>query len=217
MALFDTIEALREAGVGETGAGGDIEEAQRPAYFDRRGVRFALLGVSEVIPRGYLATQDAAGIAPGRDPVTGLITASYLRALEHEVRDARHHADVVIVYEHWGKELVGPPTPDHIRLARALVDAGATVVLGAHPHVLGPVETYHHGIIAYSLGNFVFDTRPGVATQSALLEIRLRNGAVESWQAEPLQITHGVPAPADREVAAEVKHSLAAYGPAPAR
>ena len=192
LALEDTLAALRDYGIATAGAGENLGAALAPAMFERRGLRFALIGMSEVIPRGYLASGKTPGIAPGRDPATGEMNRAFVRALTDRIKSARHDADVIIVYEHWGKELVALPTADHIRLARAAIDAGATLVLGSHPHVFGPVERYHAGLIAYTLGNFVFDTEPG-AQASAILEIRFHGATIESWRSIAVTIVHGVP------------------------
>ena len=202
LALADTLAVLHDNGVAVAGAGENLDEAVAPAYFERRGVRFALIGMSEVIPRGYLASRRRAGIAPGRDPATGEMNRTFLSGLAQRIQEARRHADVVIVYEHWGKELIAGPTADHVKLARAAIDAGASLVLGAHPHVFGPIEHYHDGLIAYTLGNFVFDTEPGKQT-SAILEVRFRGNAIESWRTVPLTIEHGVPNLDQRTVSAQ--------------
>jgi len=57
---------------------------------------------------------------------------------------------------HWGYEYEQFPLPAHRRLAHALIDAGATVVIGHHPHVIQGIEYYKGKMIAYSLGNFFF-------------------------------------------------------------
>jgi poly-gamma-glutamate synthesis protein (capsule biosynthesis protein) len=65
--------------------------------------------------------------------------------------------DLKIVYLHWGNEYIHLPAVWQIADARAFIDAGADLVIGSHPHVIQPVESYKHGVIYYSLGNFVFD------------------------------------------------------------
>jgi poly-gamma-glutamate synthesis protein (capsule biosynthesis protein) len=62
----------------------------------------------------------------------------------------------VFVVLHWGYEYTDVPARWQIDVAHALVDAGADAVIGHHPHVLQAIERYKHGVIAYSLGNFVF-------------------------------------------------------------
>lgn len=75
----------------------------------------------------------------------------------HDIREAKDRADVVIVMAHWGREYNLGLTAQQQRDAHALVDAGADLILGAHPHVVEPLEIYRGKLIAYSLGNFLFD------------------------------------------------------------
>jgi poly-gamma-glutamate synthesis protein (capsule biosynthesis protein) len=65
--------------------------------------------------------------------------------------------DLAIICLHWGDEYVHLPAPWQIEDAHAFIDAGADLVIGTHPHVIQPVERYKHGVIFYSLGNFLFD------------------------------------------------------------
>jgi poly-gamma-glutamate capsule biosynthesis protein CapA/YwtB (metallophosphatase superfamily) len=64
---------------------------------------------------------------------------------------------MVAVSLHWGEEFVPLPSRDEVALGHAIIDAGAALILGHHPHVIRPVERYKDGIIAYSLGNFMGD------------------------------------------------------------
>ena len=65
--------------------------------------------------------------------------------------------DRIIVSLHWGDEFVSYPSPGQVRLARAIIDAGADLILGHHSHVVQGIERYKHGVIVYSLGNFISD------------------------------------------------------------
>ncbi len=65
--------------------------------------------------------------------------------------------DFVIVSIHWGKEYAKKPSESQIGLAHNLVDNGADIIIGHHPHVVQPMEVYKNKIIFYSLGNFIFD------------------------------------------------------------
>lgn len=70
--------------------------------------------------------------------------------------------DQVVVHIHWGYELATLPSEQQRQAAKTLIDAGADVIIGHHPHVIQPVERYKDGLIFYSLGNFIFDqTQPG--------------------------------------------------------
>ena len=72
------------------------------------------------------------------------------------VREEKGGSDIVIVSMHWGEELRARPTDTQVRYGRALIDAGADLVLGSHPHVVGGLEQYKGKYIVYSLGNFCF-------------------------------------------------------------
>lgn len=90
---------------------------------------------------------------------------------DHTVAQVRKEADagrVVVVYTHWGEEYV-PPTPQMRQLARSFVDAGASIVIGSHPHVVQEHEIYQGKDIYYSLGNFVFDQYFTEEVRSGLL------------------------------------------------
>ena len=78
------------------------------------------------------------------------------KQIETAVRTARENCDLLIVSIHWGDEGSHTATSAQKRLGRAIVDAGADVVLGTHSHVYGGVELYNGKYIVYSLGNFCF-------------------------------------------------------------
>ena len=78
-------------------------------------------------------------------------------ATMREIQEARLKSDIVMVFCHWGVEYALSATPEQIDLGRRFVDAGADLVIGAHPHVTEPMEEYKGKRIYYSLGNFIFD------------------------------------------------------------
>lgn len=74
-----------------------------------------------------------------------------------EIKKAEEFSDIIIVFSHWGIEYSRTPTDRMKTLAHQFVDAGADMVVGSHPHVIEPFETYNGKRIYYSLGNFIFD------------------------------------------------------------
>ncbi|TAM75988.1 CapA family protein [bacterium] len=208
VAMDDSLAALHGAGIASTGAGDDLTRAQSPAIFERAGIRFAVLGVSEILPQGSWATRGRSGVAPGRGLARTSLDPAFDGAMARRVRAWRDRVDVVVVYEHWGTELVGKPTDDQRAFAHAMIDAGAQLVVGAHPHVLGPIENYRGGVIAYSLGNFVFDAYPGAAARSAILQVRFDGARVAGWEAVPVVITGGIPHAADERSARAIARAL---------
>jgi hypothetical protein len=109
-----------------------------------RGQHIGLLAYSFVPERH---TRGGAPYAAGR-----------LDAIRDDIERLRDAVDCLVVSCHWGLELIERPSEATIRLARYLIDWGADLILGHHPHVFQAMERYRHGVICYSLGNFVFDT-----------------------------------------------------------
>ncbi len=167
--LLETVRRSRDAGLAVVGAGGDADEAYRPAYLDVRGRRVAFVGLSRVVPPGWAATATRPGVASAYD--TG-------RALG-AVREAAAHADVVVVLIHWGIELDRCPGGDLVRLAADLHRAGAAVVAGHHPHVLQGVEARPDGVTAFSLGNFSWYHNRSPSDTTGVLDVTVRPGAAD--------------------------------------
>src|SRR5438128_2162459 len=95
-----------------------------------------------------------------RSRYAGGIQAAYNEFSEaalESIAAARQRADIVIASMHWGDEFILVPSDRERAVARAMIDAGATCVIGHHPHVVREVERYRAGVIAYSLGNFICD------------------------------------------------------------
>lgn len=181
VALSDTIAALEEAGIAAVGAGPSRAAAMRARVIERKGVRIALLG--------YCAMYVEA-TTPRADAVT--ISESDLEVFVQEIRAAKSVSDVVIVLPHWGREWSPLPNETQTRPAAAFIEAGATIVAGAHPHVLQPIERRGKGLIAWSLGNFVFDQR-GDGADSCVLRVTVGRKGVRGYDVVTVVIREGAP------------------------
>ena len=169
-AMLDTIDTLDHAGIRHVGAGKNLAEARKPAIVELNGRTFAFIGATRVYPEAdWAAGTDSAGMFSAYDGGA---------ALAEEVKAAKQQADYVIAYVHWGIEREETPNEVQKSIAHRLVDAGADMVVGAHPHVLQGLEYYQGVPIAYSLGNFVFGSSiPSTALLQADVDdegIRLR-------------------------------------------
>ena len=179
--LSETLDALGKARLQAVGAGHTLAQAPQPIVTQARGVRIAWIAATEFAPLGQRGSGPS--IAP-------LETA----ALRAQVRAARSVADVVVLSLHWGIEYHAAPSSRQRRWARAALEAGADVILGHHPHVLGPVEEVRIGgrrrLIAYSLGNLVFDSPRWnwSAQKSALLQFEVGKNGLQGWNLIPLRI-----------------------------
>lgn len=185
-ALLQTLRRVRRSPIEQVGGGRDASRAWRPVVVRRHGVRFGFVAFNAIgeTPR---ATASASGVASVRmQPRTGPLDATDLRRATRTVRVLRDRADVVVVLPHWGAQYTHVPVPAQRRVGRALVAAGADVVVGGHPHWVQRVERVRGGpggvgLVVYSLGNYVFDmdfmrqTQEGVVCDLVFAGDRLRS------------------------------------------
>ncbi len=190
-ALSDTVDLLEGAGVVTVGAGRNIDEAYRYRILTTEGgVSVAFVGASVIVPSGFTAGPSAPGIASAHSPERARVLDT--------VRAAAAAADAVVVNVHWGVER-NPCTSDEQRtLARELLDAGADAIIGHHPHVLQPVVFTGDKLVAFSLGNFIWEPRQNMRGETGVLQIDFDGDRVVGWTLHPhLTDSDGVPVPAD--------------------
>lgn len=145
-AVTVTRESLSSVGIRAFGAGANLHEAEAPIFVERNGCKVAFLGACDRTE--FYASDRHAGIAPLEKARLGA-----------RVRAAGAEADLVVVTLHSDLEFSDVPGRWRQRLSRWLVEQGAHLVIQHHPHVLQGIETYRGGVIAYSLGNFIFPLR----------------------------------------------------------
>lgn len=116
-------------------------------------------------------------------------------AAQKIIRDLKNNTDAVIVNLHWGAEYNHIFNKAQAETARALVDAGADLIIGHHPHVVEGVEKYKNKLIFYSLGNFIFDQYFSRDTQEALaVEFNFTDSGQATARLLPLAAKQGQPA-----------------------
>ncbi len=186
--LLDTLQTLDQAKIPHFGAGRNLADARRPLLLTRNGVRFAFLGYfflgdRNIEPPEVIATDTRPGVAGHGSDVNAMEAM-----LREDIAAARHQADVVIPFFHWGREGMLTPEPYQVQLARAAIEAGAGAVLGSHPHVLQGMELHKGAPIAYSLGNFVFGGNWNPRDKdSVLVELRFSPAGFLSAALHPLR------------------------------
>jgi len=152
-AFADTLTILRGAGIPYIGAGENLAEACTPQYFLVNGMKIAYVAATRA--EKYILTPEA-----GEN--TGGVLRTYDPALSVEVvKEAGRNADIVIVYPHWGTENSTVLEEEQRELARLYAEAGADLIVGAHPHCLQGIEYIGDCPVVYSLGNFWFNTDRG--------------------------------------------------------
>lgn len=158
--LQQTLQALN--GVECFGAGACADAAFEPRYLELDGVRIALLGFGEA---QFGCIDEGAG-----ESNAGFAWVGGSRA-RNAIVAAKASADRVIVQVHAGLESEGLPLPEWRRTYRDLIELGADLVVGHHPHVLQGAERHGQGWIYYSLGNFYVDRMGKEATEGAVLTV----------------------------------------------
>ncbi|NLN70979.1 MAG: CapA family protein [Chloroflexi bacterium] len=188
LALADTLEALTAQQIQTVGAGMNEAEAYAPAFLDVNGLRIAFLGFMDVYPSDYdYRKWEASPDAPG-------IAWAHETRVRDSVLSAKAQADIVIVLLHNGYELMHQVTAEQQKIAHLAIESGASLVIGSHPHVLQRIDTYQNGLIAYSLGNFVFDNFLFPPNYSAILVVELSPQGVESYKLVDIIISlNGIP------------------------
>ncbi len=168
-AMLDTARHTRRLGMAAVGAGGSLASASEPRIVERLGLRIAFVGFSDILPASFFAGPDRAG--------TQQATTENIRA---SVTRARRRADVVIATFHWGVERATVEDGRQRAFAAEALAAGATAVIGAHPHVLQPIRgAGPNRLVAYSLGNFVFGAGSPGTTSTGILRLELSTRGVE--------------------------------------
>ena len=171
----DGLDRLENGGIQTVGGGRNLRDALEPRYIDAKGITFGFLGFNDT-KTNYIGKNRPA-CAPAYEPW-----------LFEDIRKARENCDVLIVQIHWGEEYRLFPTNRQTELAHAMVDSGVDVVLGHHPHCWEGVEFYREGIIAYSLGNFIFDQRDLTNNITGILELTFTGSKLISVAVRPVEL-----------------------------
>lgn len=204
--MTDTIRYLKETGFGYMGTGNNDKEAFEPYYTEAKGVKVAFVGLSRVIPYAELkADRNTPGIAETYD-TTRAVAA---------IKKAEENADLVVVMVHWGDDGTDRPVEYQTVNARAYIDAGADLVIGAHPHVLQGFEVYKGKWIAYSLGNFIFSAYPkGNWAETGVLDAACTKDGNCKLKFNPMIVVQGQPTPIEGDAAAAMLERLSSvsYG-----
>lgn len=187
-AFAEMLGLLPAAGLQFFGGGRNLTEAHTPLIVERKGLRIALLGYNEFMPRSFEADSDAPGVAWSED--------EQVVADIHAARRV-HRADLVIPVMHWGWENEPVANARQRQLARRMVDAGADAVIGGHPHVTQDIEHYRGKPIVYSVGNFVMkETDNANQRVGWVLRLRLDATGVQAFDTRAARIDmEGVPTP----------------------
>jgi len=187
-ALMDTLTHLNSENIQTIGAGLDENDAYKPLYISVNGLKLAFLAFFDVPTTDYdYLAWEAGPDQPG-------IAWAHEDKVRHSVQLAKKEADIVIVMLHNGYEFWQKVSDKQQEIAKLAIDSGATLVIGSHPHVLQRIDTYNDGLIAYSMGNFVFDNFLFPPNYSAILSVELSPQGIESYELIDVVVSlNGIP------------------------
>jgi len=200
--FFDMVEQFKQRRIRTFGAGENLAAARKPLITEHNGNRIGWLAYCSILPMRYWADIDRPGCAPARartvyetlepdQPGTPPRIITYpndedLAGILADIKALRTQVDVVIVSMHWGLHFrEGELATYETKYGRAIIDAGADVVLGHHQHILKPVEIYRGKPIFYGMANFAFDMyyQPGEFEKPERMERRER--LHPGWKRDP--------------------------------
>ena len=187
-AFEEMLGLLDQSGIKKFGGGHNLTEAHTPVLIERKGIKIALLGYNEFMPRSFEADEHGAGTAWSEDEQ---VVADIKKAREF------YHADLVIPVMHWGWENEPHSSARQRQLAHLMIDAGADLIIGGHPHVTEEVEYYQGKLIVYSVGNFMIDALDNDAqTVGWVMKFNLEKTGLQSWNTTIAHINpQGIPTP----------------------
>ncbi|HHV96404.1 MAG TPA: CapA family protein [Clostridiaceae bacterium] len=182
--LLDTIEILQKHGITYAGAGKNIEEARKPAIIEKKGKKIAVLSYTdkaELTFKGdpmlsFAAEEDKSGVAPRK-----------YELIKEDIEAIREEVDILIVSLHWGVEDSFNVTEEQREFAHQLIDDGADIILGHHPHRFQGVEIYNGKPIVYSLGNFIFDQNDPRNQESFIVNMNFKDNKLCFMQLIPVR------------------------------
>ncbi len=178
-ALFDTRFILWMNGIKYVGAGKNLTDSRKMIVFETNGIKVGFIGCALTWPKSFYATAKKGGISPLN-----------LKYLISDILKYRRYVDILVLSVHWGFEYEVYPRKFQIKLAHQLADAGVDIIVGHHPHVLQGLEFYKSSVIAYSLGNFVFDQPFPETKESVILWIDATKNGIKTVSITPLYLTN---------------------------
>jgi len=173
--LAETIEILRKNKIKYTGAGSNLEEALSPIEFKVDSTKVRIYSIATTLPPLFAANEMKPGIAPmkvmcsyyfdgagiqeqpGTPPLTFCeADEKDMKRIKKLVKKSKKEGFLVVVTFHWGMPYQYNIMDYQRGIAHELIDCGADLIIGYHPHVLQQIEKYKEKFIFYSLGNFIW-------------------------------------------------------------
>lgn len=177
-ALLDSLQILQAEGIPYVGAGVNEQEASAPVYFIINDMKIAFISATQIERLDNPDTKGATETSPG------VFRCFNGEKLMQTVAQAKEESDFVVVYIHWGTENQEETDWLQNKQAPELVEAGADLIIGDHPHILQRIEIIDGVPVIYSLGNFWFNSKP---LDTGMVKVTISEEGLQSFQFIPCQ------------------------------
>jgi poly-gamma-glutamate synthesis protein (capsule biosynthesis protein) len=204
-AFVDTLKNIHKSGLRHIGGGMNYKNAWSPTIVTAQGIKVAFIGVGKVNggPES-IATYKSAGVTSNWDE-KGVLAA---------IKEAKAITPVVIILVHWGVERTHCARTIEKRSANIWIAAGATAIIGSHPHYQQAIVTKNGSTVAYSLGNLAFYSSQGDSGRTGVLTLAISaKGKVASTTYTPLAINSftGQPMRVSNVIAKQYRADIDSY------
>lgn len=180
--MIDTIEQLDLAEIAHVGSGQGLQAAQKPAIFERNGLRIGIIGATDNEP-DWAAEEFKPGVF--------YVNIENIKPLCDEVKKLRPKVDLLILTIHWGPNWREHPSQEFINAAHSLIDCGVDIIHGSSAHILQGIEIYKRRLIMYGTGDFVDDYQVDPVLRndcSAFFEVTVDKNNIKQVQLIPVLI-----------------------------
>ncbi len=196
--IKETANNLKQYGINYVGYSSDKNSSCSPVIIKRNTNNVAIFSAS------FLRQDSISFICNGN---------VYLLSERIKTFKESHPDYLVIICLHWGIEMRLIPTPDQVKQAHLLINAGADAIIGHHPHVVQTIELYQGRYIFYSIGNFIFDNNHSPANQGIFTSFSILNGKIEPVQIIPFNIVKSKPTSMQKEDSEKFLNEINAISP----
>lgn len=189
-AFLDTLSHLKKHELSYAGGGRNREEADKGTIIERNGIKVGFLAFTKVVP---VVEWYARKNKPGIVGAYKVHEQEFVRT----IKEMKTNCDVLVVSVHWGKEASTEIRDEERYIGRSMIDAGADIIMGHHPHVVQGIEIYKDKPIFYSLGNFIFTkSKLDISNKTIMATVTADDkGNISNIEIIPGNIVNGKPTP----------------------
>ena len=182
--LLDTIKLLDDNEINHSGAGKDIVDARKPAIMEKNGIKVGIISYTDM---AYTYSGNPNLNIKADESKAGVVSRDY-ETIKQDILALKDSVDILAVSLHWGVEESFTVTQEQIEFAHKLIDDGADIILGHHPHQFQGIEMYKGKPIFYSMGNFIFDQNDPENMESFIVNMEFTDKSLTSLTAIPVRI-----------------------------